>query len=89
MQITVTRIDPMAGIPDSHDPAIITKQSFADWSGAFDHIRSFGVNLLPLHEEEIRSCPSTQFSNREFLNAGHTACEVNVMYDITTTTEEK
>lgn len=89
MEITVTRIDPMAGIPDSHDPVVITKQSFDDWPEAFDYIRSFGVNLLPLHEEEIRNHPSTQFSNREFLNAGHTACAVSVMYDVTTTAEEQ
>lgn len=82
MRITVCRSDPLANIPDSHESGIITKQSFDDWPEAFGHIRSFGVPLLPLHEAEIMANPSTQFYNPEFLNAGHTACEVTVFYDV-------
>lgn len=82
MTIQITRIDPLAGIPDSHEPGVLSLEQFGDWEAAFDSLRARGIPLTEDHEEEFRSHPDTQFQWNEFINAGMSAYSCRVQYDI-------
>ena len=82
MSIQIKRIDPMAGIPDSHEPGILSMETFDNWEAAFDSLRARGIPLTPDHENEFRAHPETQFQWGEFINAGLSAYSCRVQYDV-------
>jgi len=82
MSVQITRIDPMAGIPDSHEPGVLSMETFDNWEAAFDSLRARGIPLTEGHEEEFRSHPDTQFQWNEFINAGTCAHMCHVNYDV-------
>lgn len=82
MSVRITRIDPLAGIPDSHKPGVLSIEKFADWGAAFDSLRARGIPLTADHEEEFRSHADTQFPWNELINAGMSAYSCRVQYDV-------
>ena len=82
MKVQITRTDPTAGIPDSHDPGVISVETFETWELVFDALRAYKVPLTADHEVEFRAHPDTQFSRDEFINAGHSAYMCRVHYDV-------
>lgn len=84
MSIQITRIDPIAGIPDNHEPGILSVEKFDDWESAFDNLRARGIPLTSQHEAEFRAHTDTQFQWNEFVNNGSSAFSCRVQYDVRT-----
>lgn len=82
MSIQITRIDPLAGIPDSHEIGMLSQEMFIDWDAAFDSLRDRGIPLTGEHETEFRTHGDTQFQWDEFINAGTSAYSCRVQYDV-------
>ena len=82
MLIRITRTDPLAGIPDSHDGGVLTDDTLHDWEQAFTLLRSYGVPITQEHEAEFRAHPETQFQRWEMVNAGVVIYLCNVNYDV-------
>ncbi len=82
--IQITRLDPMAGFPDpnNHEPGVLSCEAFDTWDAALESLKQRGIPLSVEQQDEIRQSPDTQFSWREFINFGHSACTVNVQYDV-------
>jgi hypothetical protein len=74
----------MAGFPDpnNHEPGVLSCETFDTWDAAFAYIKQRGISLDTAQEEEIKQYEDTQLSRVEFVNFGHSACTVNVQYDV-------
>lgn len=82
MTITITRTDPLAGIPDSRDGGVLTVDTVDDWQHAFTFLRDYGVPITQEHEAEFRAHSDTQFQRWEMVNAGVAVYLCNVNYDV-------
>lgn len=82
MTIKITRIDPLAGIPDTHKPGIISVEKFDAWESAFASLRARGIPLTPEHEREFRANDDTQFQWREWIQAPDGTYIGAVNYDV-------
>lgn len=82
MAIQITRIDPLAGIPDSHAIGVLSKERFSDWDAAIKSLRDRGIPVTDEHAAEFRTHPDTQFAWNEFINAGVSAYSCHVQYDV-------
>lgn len=80
--IRVLRGDPLANIPDSHEPGILSVEEFETWEAVFTSLRARGIQLTPEHEAEFRAHEETQFGRSELVQAGHSFYTCSVQYDV-------
>ena len=87
MNIIITRIDPLGGIPnpDVHG-SIISTESCDSWDEVIAALKPRGVHELSAHHLSDFHAESPRetitFQHREFLDLGMAACTVNVNYVI-------
>lgn len=89
MKITITRIDPLAGIPDvdpnAPERGILSVETCADWVDVSAKLAARGVPLTASQLSEFsaeRPADTITFQHREFLNAGVAAYACHVNYVI-------
>lgn len=89
MKITITRIDPLGGIPDPNQHGSLLSVDNADsWDGVVAVLRGFGIDkfqpqeLADFHAESPEE--TITFQHMEFINAFNHAysCNVNYVIDV-------
>lgn len=80
--IRMLRGDPLANMPDSHEPGILSAEEFEAWEAVFASLRARGIRLTSEHEAEFRAHEETQFTHSELINAGHSLYTCNIHYDV-------
>ena len=81
--IKMIRTDPLQNVAtDSHEPGILSTHTFRNWNEVFVYLKSHGIPITDSDLAEMERFDDTQFSHREFVNAGHSAYSCNVLYDI-------
>lgn len=87
MKITITRSDPLGGIPDTNQHGrVLSVEHASSWIETVTVLKKHGIsNLLPhqLAEFHAESPGETiTFQHREFINFVNSAASVNVNYVI-------
>ena len=87
MNIIITRIDPLGGIPDQNQHGnVLSIENTLSWEETVGVLKKYGISSLQpqqLAEFHTESPDETiTFQNREFLNFGDSAASVNVNYVI-------
>ena len=82
MRIQIERTDPLAGIPDSHNSCILSRDVYESWSDALAALQSRGLPITEDHMSEFAAHPDTQFKWSEFVQCLGNSYLCEVAYDV-------